>query len=113
MYATTSCCSSSQALLCVQLKDDKFDMLFHSPLKRADQTAQIIWGNRQGAVTVLPSLREVDLYSFQVAQSSPLNQDINSSYTFAAAMHQAILGRRPLRLRCLQPSCLCALCRDC
>ncbi|CAL5219736.1 g1633 [Coccomyxa viridis] len=47
------------------LKDDKFDMLFHSPLKRADQTAQIIWGSRQGDVSVLPSLREVDLYSFQ------------------------------------------------
>ena len=50
------------------VKDDKFDMLFHSPLKRADQTAQIIWGSRQGSATVLPSLREVDLYSFQVSR---------------------------------------------
>ena len=53
----------------MQLKDDRFDMLFHSPLKRADQTAQIIWGSRQGEVSVLPSLREVDLYSFQVRPS--------------------------------------------
>lgn len=53
----------------VQLKDDRFDMLFHSPLKRADQTAQIIWDSRQGDVSVLPSLREVDLYSFQVESS--------------------------------------------
>ncbi len=55
----------------MQLKDDRFDMLFHSPLKRADQTAQIIWGSRQGDVSVLPSLREVDLYSFQVRPSWP------------------------------------------
>ncbi|BDA42581.1 probable phosphoglycerate mutase GpmB at N-terminal half [Coccomyxa sp. Obi] len=47
------------------LKDDKFDALFHSPLARADQTAQIIWGSREGPITVLPSLREIDLYSFQ------------------------------------------------
>ena len=50
-----------------QLKDDKFDALYHSPLARADQTAQIVWGSRSGPVTVLPSLREIDLYSFQVA----------------------------------------------
>lgn len=49
-----------------QLKDDNFDVLFHSPLQRADQTAQIIWGSRKGPVAILPSLREIDLYSFQV-----------------------------------------------
>lgn len=42
-----------------------FDALFASPLKRAARTAEIVWGGRTGPVTVLPSLREVDLYSFQ------------------------------------------------
>jgi len=43
-----------------------FGRLFHSPLSRAARTAEIIWGSRSGPVSVLPSLREVDLYSFQV-----------------------------------------------
>jgi broad specificity phosphatase PhoE len=50
----------------VQMENEKFDVLFHSPLKRATETAKIIWGSRSGPVVVLPSLREVDLYSFQV-----------------------------------------------
>lgn len=50
----------------LQLVDDKFDLLVHSPLARAAQTAEIIWGNRKGPTNVLPSLREIDLYSFQV-----------------------------------------------
>ncbi len=57
----------------MQLKDDKFDALFHSPLKRADQTAQIVWGSRKGPVTVMPSLREIDLYSFQVSGLQPFS----------------------------------------
>ncbi|KAG7671325.1 hypothetical protein Ndes2526B_g02182 [Nannochloris sp. 'desiccata'] len=47
------------------LKNWKFDTLFASPLKRAAKTAQVVWGPRQGHAVVLPSLREVDLYSFQ------------------------------------------------
>jgi broad specificity phosphatase PhoE len=47
------------------LKDWEFDILFASPLKRAAKTAQIVWGPRQSPAVVLPSLREVDLYSFQ------------------------------------------------
>lgn len=68
-------------MLCMQLTEDNFDMLVHSPLARAKETAEIIWGNRKGEVHVLPSLREVDLYSFQV---TPLN-----SYTVykRAALH--------------------------
>lgn len=47
------------------LADDHFDMLVHSPLARAVQTAEIVWGKRKGPVHILPSLREIDLYSFQ------------------------------------------------
>lgn len=47
------------------LESWKFDALFASPLKRAARTAQVVWGARQGPAVVLPSLREVDLYSFQ------------------------------------------------
>ena len=54
------------SLTTVQLENDKFDTLFHSPLKRAAKTASIIWGDRQGKIVVMPSLREIDLYSFQV-----------------------------------------------
>lgn len=56
--------------MCVQLENDKFDVLFHSPLKRAAKTATIIWGSRPGKAVILPTLREIDLYSFQVAFSS-------------------------------------------
>ena len=47
------------------LKDWEFDVMFASPLKRAARTSQIVWGPRRGTSVVLPSLREVDLYSFQ------------------------------------------------
>lgn len=36
-----------------------------SPLARATETADIIWQDSEGPRAVLPSLREVDLYSFQ------------------------------------------------
>ena len=51
---------------CLQLEKEKFDMLIHSPLQRAKETAEIVWNAREGPVKVLPSLREIDLYSFQV-----------------------------------------------
>ena len=49
-------------------------MLIHSPLARAAQTAEIVWGDRTGPIQVLPSLREIDLYSFQVSalMSNPI-----------------------------------------
>ena len=73
-HCLSRCCSgllvlhncSQQCLACLQLLEDNFDMLVHSPLARAAQTAEIVWGNRTGPVHVLPSLREIDLYSFQV-----------------------------------------------
>jgi len=63
-----------------QLSRELFDAMAHSPLDRAVETASIIWaaneaakerksGGRPGApppaVAALPSLREIDLHSFQ------------------------------------------------
>jgi broad specificity phosphatase PhoE len=39
--------------------------MFYSPLQRAVQTSEIVWGGRAGPTLRLPCLREVDLYSFQ------------------------------------------------
>ena len=49
------------------LAQDRFDTLIHSPLARAAETAEIVWGRREGygEATVLPTLREVDLYAFE------------------------------------------------
>lgn len=50
----------------MQLKEERFDKLFTSPLARATETAGIVWqGNNERARTVLEGLREIDLYSFQ------------------------------------------------
>ena len=50
----------------MQLRNDNFDAMFFSPLKRAAKTGSIIWGDREGDTTEMASLREIDLYSFQV-----------------------------------------------
>ena len=42
-----------------------FDAAFVSPLRRARQTAELVWQGRRGEPAVLPALREVDLYSLQ------------------------------------------------
>lgn len=52
------------------LKDEHFDELFYSPLQRATQTADIVWGSRSGPTTCLPSLREIDLYSLEGCSKS-------------------------------------------
>ncbi len=44
-------------------------MLFQSPLARAVQTADMVWRGRAGPRVLLPQLREVDLYSFQVGRA--------------------------------------------
>lgn len=49
----------------MQLSNERFDKLFTSPLARATETADIIWQDTEGPRAVLPSLREIDLYSFQ------------------------------------------------
>lgn len=55
----------------MQLKDDNFDVLFVSPLRRAQQTADIVAASRDLPATMLPALREIDLYSFQVCGAAP------------------------------------------
>jgi broad specificity phosphatase PhoE len=60
--------SSSHAELCdryVQLRDDRFHKLYHSPLRRAVETADIVWNGNGGTREIIPALREIDLYSFQ------------------------------------------------
>ena len=49
----------------MQLKAERFDKLFYSPLSRASETAEIVWSDRTGPKVCMPALREVDLYSFQ------------------------------------------------
>lgn len=49
-----------------QIKDESFDTLFVSPLTRARETADIIAAAAGLTPHVLPALREIDLYSFQV-----------------------------------------------
>lgn len=56
------------ASLFLQLCGDSFDALYVSPLTRATQTADIITQGRELRTTTLPSLREIDLYSFQVSK---------------------------------------------
>ncbi|KAL4422653.1 hypothetical protein ABPG75_008850 [Micractinium tetrahymenae] len=43
----------------------EFECLFVSPLKRAVETSEIVWGRRRAPRLTLPSLREIDLYTFQ------------------------------------------------
>jgi len=89
----------------MQLIDDKFDMLIHSPLARAAQTAEIVWGDRTGPIHILPSLREIDLYSFQVFHAIPafmfmlfLLLCLSRCCTFLSLLHlgfgAALLGRQ-------------------
>lgn len=49
----------------MQLKEERFDKLFTSPLARATETADIVWNGDEGARKILQGLREIDLYSFQ------------------------------------------------
>lgn len=49
----------------MQLSNERFDKLITSPLARATETADIIWQEMGGPRSVLPALREIDLYSFQ------------------------------------------------
>ena len=47
------------------MEGSEFDALFASPLRRAALTAKIVWGERDAPAITLPSLREIDLYTFQ------------------------------------------------
>lgn len=64
----------------LQLHSWQFDSLFVSPLQRATQTADMIWGDRPGPMTTLPSLREIDLYSFQGLEKSQGRARYGSAY---------------------------------
>ena len=48
-----------------QLRDEAFDRMHRSPLARSSLTGEIVWDNRTQPIVDNPSLREVDLYSFQ------------------------------------------------
>uniref|UniRef100_A0A383V7R8 Uncharacterized protein n=1 Tax=Tetradesmus obliquus TaxID=3088 RepID=A0A383V7R8_TETOB len=63
------------------LADDvqKFDTLYVSPLTRATQTADIITAGMGLRSVTLPSLREIDLYSFQVSQACRNGSSSSSS----------------------------------
>jgi hypothetical protein len=82
-----------------QLDGNVFGRLFHSPLSRAARTAEIIWGSRSGPVSVLPSLREVDLYSFQVPPTARAQRAAPLCCTPVPASPGAVLGERLLLRR--------------
>lgn len=72
VHAAASMCGVRQGFggfARVQLRGVDFGTLIHSPLSRAVETAQIVWGSRDGPVTVEPVLREIDLYTFQVRRN--------------------------------------------
>lgn len=100
-----------------QLANEKFDAMFRSPLARSHKTGEIIWGDRQQPVEDLPSLREVDLYSFQgllkgegkarfgeqflMWQKDPDNFVIDDHYPVrCAASFPSVLYPPSLALRC-------------
>ena len=81
-----------------QLLGTPFDALIHSPLARAAETAAIIWGGLKGAhprcgaaaVASSPSLREIDLHSFQgLAKAAALAAPASSPHAAAYAVWQA------------------------
>ena len=47
-----------------KLDKEHFNCLYVSPLARARETAEVIWGGRQEEVHIEPHLREIDLYGF-------------------------------------------------
>lgn len=49
----------------MQIKDESFDVLAHSPLSRAAETARVVWAERPGPVHALWALREVDLHGWE------------------------------------------------
>lgn len=68
----------------LQLGSRAFDGLIHSPLGRATETAQIVWGSRGGPpATVPPALREIDLYAWQVLMRQA---EIETKNLFAPAV---------------------------
>lgn len=83
----------------MQLKDDYFDALFVSPLERARQTAEIITKGRELQPALLPSLREIDLYSFQGLLKQQGKQQYGEQFSrWQLQAHQfEIDGHAPVR----------------
>ena len=52
-----------------------------SPLARARETADVIWGNREEEVFIEPHLREVDLYGFQGLVKEEGKQKYGQNFT--------------------------------
>ena len=66
---TAKGCSQAQTTALL-LEKENFDGFYSSPLRRATQTAEIVWGKRKNMdsepkMIVHQGLREIDLYSFQ------------------------------------------------
>lgn len=76
-----------------------FDRLVYSPLARAAQTAEIIWEGRSGPKSMLPQLREIDLYEFQgllKSQGKALFGDEYAKWQSAPSEFE-LKGRAPVR----------------
>lgn len=72
--------------ICVQLKDQRFDHLYVSPLARARETADIIWEGRAPVKRHEPPvLREIDLYSFQAGSPAAGSRRALLRHTLLAA----------------------------
>lgn len=91
-HPNTKTAAVQTSMPCLQLLEDTFDVLVHSPLARASETAEIIWGDRQGKVNVLPSLREVDLYSFQVGHSTQTGASVTSLHDLSCLCMRSYNG---------------------
>lgn len=63
------------------LARERFDILFYSPLKRAQKTAEVVWNGRSAPTHAMLSLREIDLYSFQGLLKSEGKKMYGEAYT--------------------------------
>ena len=59
-------------LLSEELKDDAFDIVYHSPMKRAVQTAEIIDKNHKAPFKVVEGFIEIDLGEFDGAKHTDI-----------------------------------------
>ncbi|MCX6582526.1 MAG: histidine phosphatase family protein [Candidatus Aminicenantes bacterium] len=59
-------------LLALELKDEAFDMVFHSPMKRALETAEIIAKNHNAAFKAIECFIEIDVGDFDGAKHTDI-----------------------------------------
>ncbi len=59
-------------LLAQELKDEAFDMVFHSPMKRAIETAEIIAKNHNATFKAIDSFIEIDVGDFDGAKHTDI-----------------------------------------